>query len=191
MAMLDSTMSALQRPYCEFEVDEAQLAVAAFLARYSGRTLDAYRHDLRGFFQWAAECRPRRARRDPAAHRAVPLALDGDAAWRRRRSIGGCRRCAASTASPTSTVGSRRTRPSTSADHKCIPSTRAGWTARELGAFLFTAERYDHAHAALAVLLGSQRAAGQRSVRDEHRGPRHRTRPSHPAHRRQGQQARG
>jgi|GEM_PF-6543408 len=27
--------------------DEAQLAVAAFLARYSGRTLDAYRFDLR------------------------------------------------------------------------------------------------------------------------------------------------
>ncbi len=23
--------------------------------RYSGRTLDAYRHDLRGFFQWAAD----------------------------------------------------------------------------------------------------------------------------------------
>ena len=35
--------------------DEAQLAAAAFLARYSGRTLDAYRHDLRGFLQWSAE----------------------------------------------------------------------------------------------------------------------------------------
>lgn len=34
--------------------DEAQLAAAAFLARYSGRTLDAYRYDLRTFFQWAA-----------------------------------------------------------------------------------------------------------------------------------------
>jgi site-specific recombinase XerD len=31
--------------------DEADLAAAAFLARYSGRTLDAYRHDLRSFFQ--------------------------------------------------------------------------------------------------------------------------------------------
>ncbi|MDE3202841.1 MAG: tyrosine-type recombinase/integrase [Acidobacteriota bacterium] len=27
----------------------------AFLARYSGRTLDAYRHDLRNLFQWAAD----------------------------------------------------------------------------------------------------------------------------------------
>jgi hypothetical protein len=36
------------------ELDEAQLAAASFLARYSGRTLEAYRRDLRGFFQWAA-----------------------------------------------------------------------------------------------------------------------------------------
>jgi integrase/recombinase XerD len=34
---------------------ETQLAAVAFLARYSGRTLDAYRHDLRGFFQWAED----------------------------------------------------------------------------------------------------------------------------------------
>src|SRR5918993_3827486 len=38
-------------------VDEAELAAAAFLARYQGRTLDAYRHDLRAFFQWAADDR--------------------------------------------------------------------------------------------------------------------------------------
>ena len=36
-------------------LDEAELAAAAFLARYSGRTLDAYRHDLRTFLQWAAD----------------------------------------------------------------------------------------------------------------------------------------
>jgi hypothetical protein len=35
--------------------DEAQLAAAAILARYSGRTLDAYRHDLRSFFQWTSD----------------------------------------------------------------------------------------------------------------------------------------
>ena len=35
--------------------DEAALAAAAFLARYNGRTLDAYRHDLRTFFQWSAD----------------------------------------------------------------------------------------------------------------------------------------
>lgn len=36
-------------------VDPAELAAAAFLARYQGRTLDAYRHDLRGFFAWARD----------------------------------------------------------------------------------------------------------------------------------------
>jgi integrase/recombinase XerD len=35
--------------------DEAELAAVAFLARYSGRTLDACRHDLRNLFQWAAD----------------------------------------------------------------------------------------------------------------------------------------
>ena len=33
----------------------ADLAVAAFLARYSGRTFEAYRHDLRTYFQWASD----------------------------------------------------------------------------------------------------------------------------------------
>ncbi len=36
-------------------IDEAELAAAAFLARYQGRTLEAYRYDLRAFFQWAAD----------------------------------------------------------------------------------------------------------------------------------------
>jgi hypothetical protein len=35
--------------------DEAELAAVAFLTRYSGRTLDAYRHDLCNLFQWAAD----------------------------------------------------------------------------------------------------------------------------------------
>jgi hypothetical protein len=34
-------------------LDEAQLAAVAFLARYSGRTLESYRADLRRYFQWA------------------------------------------------------------------------------------------------------------------------------------------
>ena len=36
------------------EVDEAELAAVAFLARYSGRTLEAYRQDLHFFFAWTA-----------------------------------------------------------------------------------------------------------------------------------------
>ena len=35
------------------DVDEAELVAVAFLARYSGRTLEAYRHDLHSFLSWA------------------------------------------------------------------------------------------------------------------------------------------
>jgi integrase/recombinase XerD len=48
------TATTIQSPDPDFAVDPAHLAAAAFLARYSGRTLDAYRHDLRGYFNWAA-----------------------------------------------------------------------------------------------------------------------------------------
>jgi site-specific recombinase XerD len=55
MTTLEHSIATLRRPESEFQLDEAQLAAAAFLARYSARTLDAYRHDLRAFFQWAAD----------------------------------------------------------------------------------------------------------------------------------------
>jgi hypothetical protein len=46
---IQSAATTVRPPGVEFEVDEAQLAAVSFLGRYSGRTLDAYRHDLRGF----------------------------------------------------------------------------------------------------------------------------------------------
>jgi len=55
MTTIETTPTTLDLPTDDFVVDDAQLAAVAFLARYSGRTLDAYRHDLRGFFEWAAD----------------------------------------------------------------------------------------------------------------------------------------
>ena len=55
MSVLDSPSSALSVIIQESLFDEAEVAAAAFLARYNGRTLDAYRYDLRTFFQWAAD----------------------------------------------------------------------------------------------------------------------------------------
>jgi hypothetical protein len=46
MTTIYSTATSLQSLDAGGALDEAQLAAAAFLARYSGRTLDAYRHDL-------------------------------------------------------------------------------------------------------------------------------------------------
>jgi site-specific recombinase XerD len=54
---IQSAATTLRQPGVEFEFDEAQLAAVSFLVRYSGRTLEAYRHDLRGFFQWATDNR--------------------------------------------------------------------------------------------------------------------------------------
>lgn len=54
MTTIESAVTTIRVPGGEYEVDEAQLAAVSFLARYNGRTLEAYRHDLRGFFQWAS-----------------------------------------------------------------------------------------------------------------------------------------
>jgi hypothetical protein len=55
MATIDLNAATVERPGDRFERDEAELAAASFLARHSGRTLEPYRHDLRGFFHWAAD----------------------------------------------------------------------------------------------------------------------------------------
>jgi hypothetical protein len=46
MSILDSPTAALTILTEDPFFDEGQVAAAAFLARYSGRTLDAYRYDL-------------------------------------------------------------------------------------------------------------------------------------------------
>ena len=90
--------------------NQAEVAAAAFLARYSGQTLEAYRYDLRSFFQWAADvglevlCATR------------PHIELFRSAWEARglaaaRSTDGCRPYAVSTDLPTSTGGSAPTRP--------------------------------------------------------------------------------
>ena len=57
MTVLIPACAVTARLEDEDVVDEAELAAAAFLARYRGRTLDAYRSDLRGFFQWGCDTR--------------------------------------------------------------------------------------------------------------------------------------
>ena len=52
MASIDSSERTITTTFEPYTLDEAQLAAVAFLARYSGRTLDAYRHHLRNLFQW-------------------------------------------------------------------------------------------------------------------------------------------
>lgn len=153
MAMLDSTVSALRRPYSELEIDEAQLAAVGFLARYGGRTLDAYRHDLRGFFQWAADVGlpVLEATRPHIELYRTTLEERGLAAStidRRLSTVCGFYRFAHIDGRVASNPAQYVRRP------QVHPSDARGLDRSELGVFLFTAERYDQAHAALAVLLG-------------------------------------
>ena len=169
-------------------VDEAELAAAAFLARYQGRTLDAYRYDLRAFFQWAADDRLDilKATRPQIELYVRAMEARGLAATtidRRLSTVCGFYRFAHIDGRIASNPAQYVRRP------KVHPNDARGLDRAELGAFLFAAERVDHAHAALAVLLGPQRPAGQRGVLGRHREPRLRAGPPHPAHRRQGQQA--
>lgn len=153
MTTITPANAAVQAPFDGAGFDEAQLAAATFLARYSGRTLEAYRHDLRGFFQWATD------------HNVPVLAATRPhiELWRGSMEERGL---AASTIDRRlSTVcgfyrfahidGRIRSNP---AEYVRRPHVRAsdarGLDRTELGMFLAAADRYDAAHLALAVLLG-------------------------------------
>lgn len=70
--------------------DEAELAAVAFLARYSGRTLEAYRHDLRSFFTGPHRQHSKYSLR-PAHTSSCTATTWNSEASPRRRSTGGCR----------------------------------------------------------------------------------------------------
>ena len=134
-------------------VDEAHVAAAAYLARYSGRTLDAYRHDLRYFFQWAADAdlevlAATRPHIETYRFSMEERGLAASTIDRRLSTVCGFYRFAHIDGRTTSNPAQYVRRP------QVHPSTARGMDRSELGVFLFTAERYDRAHAALAVLLG-------------------------------------
>ena len=131
MTTIYSTATSLQRLEADGALDEAQLAAAAFLARYSGRTLDAYRHDLRGFFQWSADV-GLTVLAATRAHIELYRGWMEDRGLAPRRSTGDCRQCAATTGSRTSTGASRRTPHSTSADPRCSQARATAWIAANL-----------------------------------------------------------
>jgi hypothetical protein len=61
--------------------DEARLAVAGFLARYSGPTRKSYKCDLRRFFAWCASV-TRRSQRQLGSRNEIATD-DDDASWLR------------------------------------------------------------------------------------------------------------
>jgi hypothetical protein len=182
MTTITHTDAAVRTRFDEGGFDDAQLAAASFLG-YSGRTLEACREDLRGFFQWAAD-------HDVPVHRCVRTSSCGEARWRRggsprRRSTVGSRRCAASTGSLTSTAASVRPPPSTSAARRSTPPTP--WPG-PIGARHVPGRRRPLRQLAPGARRAArlERSPGERGVRYERRGPRRRARPPDPADHRQG-----
>ena len=132
---------------------DAEGAAAAFLARHSGRTLEAYRYDLRSFFQWAADVKldVLRATRPHIELFRTSLETRGLAPAtidRRLSTVCGFYRFAHIDGRIGSNPAQYVRRPTVHG-----PEGR-GLDRSELGRFLFAAEHFDHAHVALAVLLG-------------------------------------
>ena len=153
MTTIETIAAIIHEHETPFDLDEAQLAAASFLARYSGRTLEAYRHDLRGFFQWAVDhgvdvlgaTRPHIELFRAAMEERGLAASTID---RRLSTVCGFYRFAHIDGRISSNPAQYVRRP------QVHPSDARGLDRSEFGAFLFTAEQYDRDHAALAVLLG-------------------------------------
>src|SRR4051794_24134444 len=153
MTTIYSTATSLQRLDADGALDEAQLAAAAFLARSSGRTLDAYRHDLAGFFQWSAAAgltvlAATRPHIELYRGWMEDCGLSASTNDRRLAKVCGYHRFSHIDGRIPSSLGQYVRRP------KVQPSEGHGMDRGELGTFLFTAERFDPSDAALAVLLG-------------------------------------
>ena len=146
-------MTTIQYRQPDHPIDDAELAAAAFLARYSGRTLEAYRHDLRGFFQWASNngvvvLEATRPHIELFRASMEDRGLAASTIDRRLSTVCGFYRFAHIDGRIGSNPAQYVRRP------QVHPSDARGLDRSEFGVFLFTAEQYDREHAALTVLLG-------------------------------------
>src|SRR3954451_23331600 len=126
MTALETTTTTITTFADRLRSDEAELAAVAFLSRYSGRTLDAYRHDLGMFFQWAGDhdlavLDARRPHIELYRASMEDRGLAASTIDRRLSTVCGLY------GSPTSTAGSRPTRPSTSAGPRSNPPKDTAW----------------------------------------------------------------
>src|SRR3954452_22110665 len=153
MTALETTTTTISTFADRLCFDEAELAAVAFLSRYSGRTLDGYRHDLRMFFQCAGDhdlavLDARRPHIELYRASMEDRGLAASTIDRRLSTVCGLYRFAHIDGRIAANPAQYVRRP------KVQPSEGHGMDRGELGTFLFTAERFDHSHAALAVLLG-------------------------------------
>jgi len=152
MTTLDTT-STTAAPFGWDRLDDAEQAAAAFLARYSGRTLDSYHHDLLTVFRWASDMGILVLKTAPPHIELYRVALEErglapSTIDRRLSTVCGFYRFAHINGRVSSNPAQYARRP------KVHPTEGHGMDRGEVGTFRFTAEGYDHAHAGLAVHLG-------------------------------------
>ena len=185
-----STVDLLAQTVGRFERADpfgaAELASTAFLARYSGRTLDTYRHDLRTLFQILRRRRTWVCGGDPPAHRALPHRP-------RTTWAGGVDDRSAPLDSVrflpvlrTSTAASPRNQPSPSPAPRTCAGRVAAWTVPNSVPSCSPPKTVRPRPCRAGGAARPQRTSRQLGVRDQHRGSRPRARTSQPADRRQG-----
>jgi Phage integrase, N-terminal SAM-like domain len=167
---------------------QAQMAAAAYLACYSGRTLETYRYDLRTYFQWCTDVgleilEAKRAHIELWRSAMEERGLAASTIDRRLSTICGFYRFAHIDGRIPSNPAQYARRP------KVYPSEGCGLGRGELGSVALQAERYDPDHAAPGCPLGTQRSAGERGLCHQCRGPRLQPGPPDTTHHRKGQQA--
>jgi hypothetical protein len=150
MTTIEKTTTTIEPPRDDFVIDDTQLAAVAFLARYSGRTLDAYRHDLRGYFQWAADNQltvlaATRPHIELFRSWMEERGLAASTIDRRLSTLCGSYRFAHIDGRIGSNPAQYVRRP------QCTHPTPAASTAPSSARSCFTAEQYDRDHAALAA----------------------------------------
>ena len=124
----------------DHEIDDVELAAIAFLARYSNRTLDAYRHDSKSFFGWANQSNivvleATRSHVELYRHHMEQRGLAASTMDRRLSTVGGFYRFAHIDGRITSNPAQYVRRP------QVHPSEGRGLDRTELGKFLVSAER--------------------------------------------------
>jgi integrase family protein with SAM-like domain len=169
-------------------VSEAEISAAAFLSRYSGRTLEAYRLDLRTFFQCATDV-------DVEVLHATRAHIE-----LYRTSLEDRRLAAATIDRRLSTVcgffrfahidGRIGENPAQYVRRPTVhPNDIAGMDRAALARSCSPLKLRSRARRARGPPR-TERSTSVRGMRDQHRRPRVRTRAPHPSHRRQGQQTR-
>jgi site-specific recombinase XerD len=152
MTTIESTSQVIGRAEAAFTLEEDHLAAVAFLARYRGRTLEAYRHDLRAAVPMGRRSPPRCA----GGHQThlelfwtfmEERGLAASTIDRRLSTACGFYRFAHIDGRIASNPAQYVRRPTVHL------SERHGLDRGELARVLLTAERFDHPHAALTVLL--------------------------------------